>query len=61
VEAIGWEAIDTELEGGIKEERRVEDEDRGDHGAKRGQSTTEEEGGDREEEEEEEEEEERYL
>jgi hypothetical protein len=48
VDAIGRDAIDTELEGGRKEERRVEAKDRVDHGAKRAQSITEE-GGDKEE------------
>jgi len=58
VDAVCKDVIDTELEGVSKEDRRVNEEDRGDHGAKRGRSTTEEGDGDREEEEKEEE---RYL
>jgi hypothetical protein len=36
VDAICRDAIDTELEGVSKEDRRLDEEDRGDHGAKRG-------------------------
>jgi len=51
VDVICRDVIETELEGVNKEDRRVDEEDRGDHGAKRARSTTEEEDGDKEEEE----------
>jgi hypothetical protein len=54
VDTICRDAIDTEMEGVSKEDRRVDEEYQGDHAAKRARSTTEEEeDGDREEKEEE--------